>query len=64
MLYLIGTGLGNKKSISLEGLEAIKNCKKVYLENYTSKLGSKNFDFEFIEVNREFVEGFNVEEAK
>jgi diphthine synthase len=34
MLYLIGLGL-NKKGISLEGLEIVKRCKKVYLENYT-----------------------------
>lgn len=34
MLYLIGLGL-NKKGISLEGLEVMKRCKKVYLENYT-----------------------------
>jgi len=34
MLYIIGLGL-NIKSISLEGLETIKKCKKVYLESYT-----------------------------
>ncbi len=34
MLYIIGLGL-NEKGISLEGLEAVKKCKKVYLENYT-----------------------------
>jgi len=34
MLYLIGLGL-NEKGISVEGIEAVKKCKKVYLENYT-----------------------------
>jgi len=34
MLYLIGLGL-NIKGISKEGLEAVKRCKRVYLENYT-----------------------------
>lgn len=34
MLYIIGLGL-NEKSISLEGIEAIKKCRKIYLENYT-----------------------------
>ena len=34
MLYLIGLGL-NFKGISLEGLEAVKKCKKIYLESYT-----------------------------
>jgi len=36
MLYIIGLGL-NVKGISLEGLEIVKKCKKVYLENYTVK---------------------------
>ncbi|MEK6913205.1 MAG: diphthine synthase [Nanoarchaeota archaeon] len=34
MLYIIGLGL-NEKSISQEGLIAIKKCKKIYFENYT-----------------------------
>jgi len=34
MLYIIGTGL-NEKGISLEGKEAIKNSKEIYLESYT-----------------------------
>ena len=34
MLYLIGLGLNNK-GISLYGLDAIKKCKKIYLEDYT-----------------------------
>lgn len=34
MLYLIGLGL-NEKGISIEGREALKKCKKIYLENYT-----------------------------
>ena len=63
MLYLIGLGLNNKNS-SLQGLEAIKKCDEVYLENYTSKLDNKKFDFKFKEVDREFVENFNVLEAK
>lgn len=37
-LYLIGLGLNDEKDITLKGLAAIKKCKKVYLENYTSKL--------------------------
>ncbi len=38
VLYFIGLGLGDEKDISLKGLEAIKKCHKVYLENYTSIL--------------------------
>ncbi|MFH1711062.1 MAG: diphthine synthase [Nanoarchaeota archaeon] len=34
MFYLIGLGL-NEKSISLEAAEALKSCKKIYLEKYT-----------------------------
>ncbi len=38
VLFLIGLGLHDKKDISLKGLEAVKRCSEVYLENYTSKL--------------------------
>lgn len=38
MLYFIGLGLGDAKDISVKGLEAIKKCKRVYLEAYTSLL--------------------------
>lgn len=34
MFYLIGLGL-NEKGISIEGLEILKKCRKVYLESYT-----------------------------
>ncbi|MDP2628746.1 MAG: diphthine synthase [Nanoarchaeota archaeon] len=34
MLYIIGLGL-NAKGISLQGMDALKKCKKIYLENYT-----------------------------
>jgi diphthine synthase len=37
-LYLIGLGLSTEKDISLRGLEIIKQCDLVYLENYTSLL--------------------------
>jgi len=39
MLYLIGLGL-NPKELTLEALEALKGCKSVYLEDYTSKYSS------------------------
>lgn len=39
MLYLIGLGLGNEKSLTLEGLEAAKKC-ECYFESYTSKYES------------------------
>ncbi len=38
MLYLIGLGLNDEKDISIKGLEAVKKCSEIYLENYTSKL--------------------------
>lgn len=37
-LYFIGLGLNNEKDITINGLEAIKKCDVVYLENYTSIL--------------------------
>lgn len=70
MLYLIGLGL-NEKGISLEGLEVLKKCKKVYLESYTvdfpytiAKL-SKIIGKKIIKLDREKVENNGiVEEAK
>ncbi len=37
-LYLIGLGLHDEKDISLKGLEVVRNCDTIYLENYTSVL--------------------------
>jgi diphthine synthase len=71
MLYIIGLGL-NEKSISTEGLKAIKKCKKIYLENYTvsfpysiEKL-EKNIGKKMISANRELVENMKelLNEAK
>lgn len=45
-LFLIGLGLSTEKDITLRGLEAIKNCEKVYLENYTSLLQCSVADLE------------------
>jgi len=38
MLYLIGIGLNDEKDITVKGLEIVRRCDLVYLENYTSKL--------------------------
>ena len=43
-LYLIGLGLGNEKDISVKGLEIVKRCDLVYLENYTSLLQCSNHE--------------------
>ncbi|GKT37270.1 Diphthine methyl ester synthase [Aduncisulcus paluster] len=53
MLYLIGLGLGDEKSITLKGLEIVKKCDKVFVENYTSIL--KNLD-EMIPMLEKFFE--------
>jgi diphthine synthase len=37
-LHFIGIGLNDEKDITVKGLEIIKLCDFVYLENYTSKL--------------------------
>ncbi|MFH1439983.1 MAG: diphthine synthase [Candidatus Woesearchaeota archaeon] len=46
MLYIIGLGLGNEKDITVNGLECVKKCDIVYLENYTSKLQCNVEDIE------------------
>ena len=45
-LYIIGLGLFDQKDISLRGLEVIKKCNKVYLEDYTSLLQCSVEDLE------------------
>ena len=37
MLYVVGLGLGDEKDITVNGLEAVKKCERVYLEAYTSR---------------------------
>ncbi|MBI2144345.1 diphthine synthase [Candidatus Woesearchaeota archaeon] len=39
-LYLIGIGLDNEKDVSVRGMEAVRSCDLVYLEDYSSLLGS------------------------
>ncbi len=46
MLYMIGIGLNDAEDITIKGLNAIKKCKYVYLENYTSILQSTKEDLE------------------
>lgn len=38
MLYLVGLGLGDAKDITVKGLEVVRQCRRVYLEAYTSVL--------------------------
>ncbi|KAK9835180.1 hypothetical protein WJX81_004039 [Elliptochloris bilobata] len=38
VLYVIGLGLYDEKDITIRGLEAVKQCSRVYLEAYTSVL--------------------------
>ncbi len=61
-LYLIGIGLNDEKDISIKGLEIVKKCDVVYLENYTSTLNCSIKDLEkfygkkIIPANRELIE--------
>ena len=45
-LYIIGIGLSTEKDITLRGLEVIRKCDKIYLENYTSLLQCSVQDLE------------------
>lgn len=62
MLYVVGLGLGDEKDITVNGLEAVKNCERVYLEQYTSILGVPKdrlealYGREVVLADREFVE--------
>ncbi len=61
-LYLIGIGLNDEKDITVKGLEAIRSCDSVYLENYTSLMACSVSDLEkyygkkIAVVDRKFVE--------
>jgi len=61
-IYFIGLGLNNEKDITVNGLEAVKKCDLVYLENYTSVLNCSKADLEkfygkkIILANRKMVE--------
>jgi diphthine synthase len=62
VLYIIGLGLGDEQDITVKGLEAVKSCELVYLEDYTSKLGvdvgklEKFYGKKIIFADRELVE--------
>ena len=62
MLYIIGLGL-NEKGISVEGIEALKKCGKIYLEDYTVNFPYNTKELEkiigkkIIPADRNFVEG-------
>lgn len=62
MLYLIGIGLGNELDITVNGLEIVRRCSRIYLENYTSLLDTtikkleQLYGMEVILAEREFVE--------
>ncbi|EQC30504.1 diphthine synthase [Saprolegnia diclina VS20] len=62
VLYVIGLGLGDETDITVRGLNAIKTCDKVFLENYTSILGidhkllTEYYGREVILADRECVE--------
>ena len=69
-LYLIGTGM-NKNSISVNALEILKSCDKIYLENYTVNFPypiqelEKAYNLEIQELDRKKVENESIlEEAK
>jgi diphthine methyl ester synthase len=62
MLYLIGTGLGDEKDITVKGLEAVKSCSYIYLESYTNALSvpkdklEEFYGKEIILADREMIE--------
>ena len=62
-LHIIGIGMRNEQSISVEGLELVKASDVIYLETYTCKLTNANLEDlqnyygkEIIPANRELVE--------
>ena len=62
-LYFIGLGLGDEKGMTLNGLEAVKKCDAVYLENYTSVMGCKKEDLEKLCNKKMMLAGRQIVEA-
>ncbi len=62
MLYIISLGLFDEKDMSLRALETAKNCAKLYLELYTTKMNtsarkiSELIGKEVVELKREDIE--------
>ena len=62
MFFVVGLGLADEKDITVKGLEAVKSCKTIYLEAYTSILMvnkqklEKFYEKEIIIADREMVE--------
>lgn len=44
MLFLVGLGLSDERDVSVKGLDVIRRCDHVFLENYTSILFSSSVD--------------------
>lgn len=69
-LYLIGIGLNDEKDITVKGLEIIKSCDKIYLEDYTSILQveikklEELYKKKIILADRNFVEKYTEEIVK
>jgi diphthine synthase len=65
MLYIIGLGL-DEESVSVKGLEAIRKCKEVYLENYTVEFPysieklEKAIGKKLFQADRNLVESFGI----
>ncbi|CAD8198371.1 unnamed protein product [Paramecium octaurelia] len=62
VFFIIGLGLGDHRDITVKGFEAVKTCKEIYLESYTSILGINRlllqefYGKEVIEADRECCE--------
>jgi diphthine synthase len=63
VLFLVGLGLGDPQDITVKGLAAVRSCRRLYLEVYTSKLVADDraaleqlYGQPLIDADREFVE--------
>ena len=54
MLSLVGLGIGDGKSIAVEGLDLIKNPKHIFIENYTAEISANKLEWLQNEANPQF----------
>ena len=65
MLYIVSLGLHDEKDISMRGADALKKCKRIFLETYTSSIKINIAELEKIAGNKiETLDRACVEEEK
>ena len=55
MLSLIGLGIGDGKTVAVEGLELMKNADYIFVENYTAEIADSKLEWLKKETNKKII---------